>query len=89
MTHLTIDDVINYVSVKKADKTSLELISRVTAHITRCDRCLRRVDAFLTVGEELTRMSDGAHGELDGSLTEEAIADMVKKLDDHGRDMYR
>ena len=55
MKHLTVDEMIDFVSIKKIDASSLALASRVNTHIRECDRCLSRVRALVDIYDELER----------------------------------
>jgi hypothetical protein len=50
MKHLTIDEIIDFVSTEKVD---CELASKVTTHILRCQTCFNKVRAFQNVHDGL------------------------------------
>ena len=56
MEHLTIEDIIQFVTISVIDENSIRLASRVNAHILQCDLCRKRVYAFQTVYDEFARM---------------------------------
>lgn len=56
MKHLTVDEIIDFVSFEKADTASLNLSLRVNEHIRICEKCRRIVNAFQTVYDEFTRL---------------------------------
>lgn len=56
MTHLTVDEIIDFVSISKMDIGSMELASRVNTHIRGCDDCLKKVRAFQLIYDELTKV---------------------------------
>lgn len=58
MKHLTVEEMISFVSIKSLDEKSLELIDRVSEHICECSECRKKVDAFQTVQDELDRMEN-------------------------------
>lgn len=58
MKHLTVDEMIDFVSFDKVDAQILAKASYVNAHIRSCDQCLRKVRAFQTVYDELVRMGN-------------------------------
>ena len=60
MKHLTVDEMISFVSINKLDDGSLELAAKVNAHIWECEECRNRVDAFQTVYDEFVRMGTEA-----------------------------
>ena len=49
MTHLTIDEMIEFVSLTELNSEALELSATVNGHIAKCERCLRLVRAFQIV----------------------------------------
>ena len=53
--HLSVEDMINFVSADGLGRDELALASRVTYHILRCARCREKVDAFQTVYDELEK----------------------------------
>lgn len=57
MKHLTVDEMIDFVSINKLDDESLKLASVVSAHILQCDICRKKVEAFQIVYDELIKMT--------------------------------
>ena len=56
MNHLTTTEIIDFVSISKMDADSMKLASRVNGHILKCDECLKIVESFQEVYDELQRM---------------------------------
>ena len=56
MKHLTVDEMIDFVSFNKLDSESLALASKVNAHIFECDICRKKVKAFQIVYDKLEKM---------------------------------
>ena len=56
MNHLTVDEMIDFVSLTDLDKESLALASKVNSHISRCRECREKVKAFQTVYDGLIKM---------------------------------
>ena len=56
MNHLTTTEIIDFVSISKMDAVSMKLASRVNGHILKCDECLKLVESFHEVYDELQRM---------------------------------
>lgn len=54
MNHLSIDEVIEFVSFNKMTKENLELAARVNAHICRCEKCLELVNKYQAIYDEYT-----------------------------------
>ena len=57
MDHLTLDDVIEFVSLTEINEESMQLISTVNTHIAACAECRALVRSFQTVYDELTRVN--------------------------------
>lgn len=55
MKHLTVDEIIDFVSIVRIDADSLALASKVNTHIKNCSECLRKVRAFQVIYDELLR----------------------------------
>lgn len=55
MRHLTVEEIIDFVSIREWTEESLALIARVNGHIRSCDACLKRVQAFRLIYEEFLR----------------------------------
>lgn len=56
MRHLTVEEIIDFISVQGWSEASVTLINRVNGHICNCDACLKRVQAFDLIHEEFQRM---------------------------------
>lgn len=44
--HLNDQDIIAFVEASDMSPETMELLSRVTTHMVRCEKCLERVKAF-------------------------------------------
>ena len=58
MSHLSVDDIIEFVSSNKADAETLQLISTVNQHIRECPKCLHVVKAFQLVHDKFVKIGD-------------------------------
>lgn len=58
MKHLTIDQIIDFVSICRLDAASLELSCLVNEHIRECDECLGLVNAYQDVYDEFKRLQN-------------------------------
>lgn len=75
MKHLTVDEIIDFVSMDKVDAKTLAKASYVNAHIRSCEQCLRKVRAFQTVYDELVRMGNkSAFREVAREMVEEKLS---------------
>lgn len=52
MEHLTVDEIIDFVSLNTVDEESMKLISKVNGHIIECAECRKKVRAFQDVYDE-------------------------------------
>ena len=59
MRHLTVEEIIDFVSIRGWTEASLALIARVNGHIRNCDQCLKLVQASRLIHEEFLRMGVG------------------------------
>ena len=57
MKHLTVDEMIDFVSLTELNADALMLSAAVNGHIRQCEACLKRVQAFQTVHDEFRRMN--------------------------------
>lgn len=58
MNHLTVDEIIEFVSSSKSNAETLQLISSVNQHIRMCSKCLSLVNAFQIVHDEFIKIGD-------------------------------
>ncbi len=56
MKHLTVDEMIDFVSLSRLDAESLALASKVNAHLADCGECRKKITAFQTVYDEFVRI---------------------------------
>lgn len=56
MSHLTIDQIIDFVSMNQINDETLKLASTVNKHIGKCEKCLRKVRAFQLVYDEFVKL---------------------------------
>lgn len=55
MNHLTIDEIIDFVSLSKMNKEAVDLSAVVNGHIRRCSKCLNLVRVFQMIYDEFSR----------------------------------
>lgn len=60
MGHLTVDEIIQFVSMTELNQDTLALSASVNGHIRNCENCIRLVRAFRTVHDAFVRMGAGA-----------------------------
>lgn len=56
MKHLTVDEIVDFVTFERIDNKSLENAAKVNTHIRQCSECLRKVRAFQMVYDEFKEM---------------------------------
>lgn len=70
MKHLTIDEIIDFVTIDSLSKENLELAAAVNGHILVCDHCREKVKAFQAVSDSLA-----------GTLTQKTDLDFFEDID--------
>lgn len=55
MDHLTLDEIIDFVSLTEINEESMQLLGKVNAHIARCGACREQVRAFQQVYDAVIR----------------------------------
>lgn len=68
MDHLTLDDIIEFVSLTEINDESMQLISAVNTHIAECGECRALVRSFQTVYDELARGGELTDSDSDGEI---------------------
>lgn len=58
MNHLTVEEIIAFVSATELNDSFLKLAGKVNGHIAQCDECLKKVKAFQTVYDVMTGYND-------------------------------
>lgn len=59
MKHLTVDEIIRFVSMTELNDETLALSAIVNSHIRRCKECLDLVRAFQLLHDEFMHMQNG------------------------------
>jgi len=60
MTHLTVEEIIEFVSFDKLNAETLALSTKVNEHIWSCPSCLKKVSSFQIVYDELCKIGNVA-----------------------------
>lgn len=55
MDHLTLDEIIDFVSLTDLNEESIQLMGAVNAHIARCRECRELVRSYQLVYDEMIR----------------------------------
>lgn len=56
MKHLTVDEMIDFVSLTELNADALMLSATVNGHIRQCEQCLNHVRAFQMIHDEFSRI---------------------------------
>lgn len=54
MKHLTVDEIMDFVSLAELDAKSVILSAAVNGHIRSCEKCRKLVQSFSMIYEEFT-----------------------------------
>lgn len=56
MEHLSVDEIMDFVSFTKIDEESLALAAKVTGHICECAQCRESVRSFQLIYDEFVKL---------------------------------
>ena len=59
MKHLSIDEILDFVSLAELNSESIELSATVNGHIRKCEKCLKLVRAFQMIYDEFAILNVG------------------------------
>ena len=76
MKHLTVEDIIDYVSFNTMEDANLMHAANVISHIRTCKECFERVRAFQLVYDKL--MAEGKNPQLE-AFTEDLIKEAFEE----------
>lgn len=71
MTHITIEEFIDFVSIEELNDEAKALAAKVNGHILECSECLEKARAFQTIYD--------AMGKIDSAHIEKAFSAVKKK----------
>lgn len=86
MKHLTVDEMIDFVSFEKIDNGIIDLASKVNTHILKCESCRKETLAFQIIYDELLRLGRSADfkklmREKLNQLTDDSNRNLTDELD--------
>ncbi|MBQ8762725.1 MAG: hypothetical protein IJZ07_01300 [Clostridia bacterium] len=55
MEHLSVEEIIKYVTANKVDNETLDLLSKVNGHIRNCSSCKEKVNSFECINDEIKK----------------------------------
>lgn len=73
MNHLTVDEIIEFVSLTELNSEAINLSASVNGHIRKCEKCLELVRSFQMIYDEFSRMS------FDGSFKKYVVNEVFKE----------
>ncbi len=85
MTHLTVEEIIDFVSFDKLTEENIALAKKVNEHICSCKSCFEKVSAFQLIFEEFEKIGrvcdakESIYQILDQGLLHQMQEDDVKK----------
>lgn len=56
MKHLTVDEMMEFVSLTELNADAIMLSAAVNGHIRKCDKCLKCVQAFQLIHDEFSNL---------------------------------
>lgn len=68
MPHLTVDEILNFVSLTELNNEARELSATVNSHIRKCKKCLKIVRAFQLIYDEFSELN--MRGDFKGFISE-------------------
>ena len=59
-THLTIEEILNFITMDSITPEGIQLAARVNCHIMQCEECRKKVEIYQIVNDKLsgTTLSD-------------------------------
>ncbi len=57
MSHLTVEEIVRFVSLTELNAEALELAATVNGHIRSCEGCRRLVDAYQAIYDEFSGLN--------------------------------
>jgi hypothetical protein len=81
MAHLTVDEMIQFVSLTELNSEAMELSASVNGHIRSCGECLRQVRAFQMIYDEFTGFYQ--NGDFKKYLTNKAVHSGAEPVAQH------
>ena len=77
MNHLTFEEIVQYVSLKKLNEEAFLLASKVDTHIRECEPCLELVRAVRSIHDEFVKEKRGC--DVRALFDEDSVSDEKTK----------
>lgn len=71
MKHLTLEEMLDFVSLKEMNREAIQLCTVVNGHIRECKKCRQAVTAFQMIFDEFTAMHRS--GNFKNFISEDAV----------------
>ena len=78
MNHLSVDEMILFVSMTEMTQENMTLAASVNGHIRQCKDCRQRIDGFQTIYDELTALHQCADVK---KAMQERLPELLPKLE--------
>ncbi len=82
MEHLSIEEIIKYVTADKVDNETLNLLSKVNGHIRNCQLCREKVESYECINDEFKK------GNFENSFDLNQINDLIKRRKNINKNYY-
>jgi len=71
MRHLTVDEILDFVSLTELNDEAMQLSAAVNGHIRNCDKCLKLVRSFQMIYDEFMKLNTS--GDFKGFVSENLL----------------
>ncbi len=69
-SHLTFEEILEFITFDEINEETLALAGRVTAHIVECDECRENIRAYQTIYDEFVKLANNKNGDFRKYLAE-------------------
>ncbi len=76
MEHLSVDEIIDFVSLEKLNDDAVKISTTVNEHIRNCEKCLKLVRAFQMIYDEFSKLN--ASGDFKKYIKEKVSDEKIK-----------
>lgn len=67
--HLTFNEIMDFISVKKLNEETEKIINRVNLHIAHCEECRNLVRQYQQIKEDFEKLTNNSQGCINEVLT--------------------
>lgn len=76
MNHLTVDEILDFISLSELNAEAIKLSATVNEHIRECEKCLKLVRSFQLIHEEFLRLN--RNGDFKKNIDKSILGDIYK-----------